>query len=99
MSDPNIRYPADDLAGYVHGLLRERMSDDAKITVETRVWEDGDYHAKAFSTVWNCSSRDDFAREVVYYNSIDDATVHAVEHYFSGHHEEHFEYVLGVIDE
>lgn len=86
-------------------LLRDRVNEDAPVSVETLVHEDGSFSAIAFHTVWRSDSGDNFAREAVSYSSTEseprslDNFVHAVRHYHTGHHERFYEYYLDQITE
>lgn len=74
-------------------MLRERVADGAPITVDILI-HDGSFRAKAYHTCWSEHQKDNFAREVVEYQSRTDEFSHVVNHYYSGHHEEHIEYAL-----
>lgn len=69
------------------------------------VWGSGRFSATAFHTVWHSDDGDNFAREVVTYETgsnpdvITDEFVHAVQHFHTGHHELRYSYPLEILDE
>ena len=85
-----------------HYHLRNRIDDDAPISVQTLSHEDGGWSSEAFHTPHRKYDADTatspFVREVVSYNRYAphsrDEYVHAVQYYPEGHHEDYYTYVL-----
>jgi len=89
-------------AGQCRKILRRKVGTDAPITTTILAHGDGDFSAQAFHTVWSEDGRENFAREVVSYNTYPDCSdqfVHGVEHYYNGHHERHTFFELDEIDD
>jgi len=89
---------ATRFARHCVGFLKDRIDDGNPITVNTIAWGDGHFTVTAFHTVWCETERDNFAREVVEYKSITGETVHLVRHYHTGHHEEHTDHELEIVE-
>jgi len=96
MSDDEAYYHMSSIvsAKQCHKKLRQVVDSSAKITINQILWGDGGYRVQAFHTCWPNEDEDSFAREVVEYDTHSEEYSHHVEHYFSGHHEEHYEYEL-----
>ena len=93
-----VEHMAAEKAKECRRRLREHIGDKP-VTLEILVHDDNDFAVKAFHTCWTESGRDNFAREVVEFDTYDESSSpdgfsHAVNHYATGRHSTWFRYSL-----